>query len=361
MAKNTETEKDFIWQLAQQRQATNTQADSNAAGGATVAPRMKLNAPPVSKGISAEQLYQDEQNKAKEKEQSAENRASSLVNSLPVLAQYRKLDLNLIDDSPYQPRRFYEPAKLDKLGESMRAAGLAEPIVVRVNGDRYELIAGHRRTRAARNIGWTEIDARIIICTDLEAEKIALVHNEGKVGLTDYERAHLYHRALEHGIAKNQTEAAAMFSVNQSTVSYCLKMLTFPSEILVYLDKNPGLIRIAQAREIFKLLEEFPAETALIAEAVGRMAELADNRDEDDDEDRFNIKTWVLQKIAARKPLKRPARHLIPDRSGKALFSTRTSEKEVIIKLEDGSLDAETVQKWINAALRERAEKVNVE
>ncbi|WP_312184192.1 ParB/RepB/Spo0J family partition protein, partial [Massilia timonae] len=82
----------------------------------------------------------------------------------------RRVPLHLIVDSPYQPRKKYDESELQLLGETLKGRGQDEPITVRqLDGGKYELIAGHRRVRAARLVGWSELDARVASFSDREA------------------------------------------------------------------------------------------------------------------------------------------------------------------------------------------------
>ncbi|WP_449406074.1 ParB/RepB/Spo0J family partition protein [Massilia phosphatilytica] len=87
----------------------------------------------------------------------------------------RKVALQDIVDSPYQPRSVTDETRIQLLGETLKARGQDEAIVVRrLPSGKYELVSGHRRTRAARLIGWSEIDARVRALSDRDAELATL-------------------------------------------------------------------------------------------------------------------------------------------------------------------------------------------
>ncbi len=88
------------------------------------------------------------------------------------------IDIDKIDPSPFQVRKYFDQDKLKELGESIQGEGLIEPIVVRRKGRRYEIIAGERRFRAVRD--FTEmktIPAQIVKATDLEARRMSAAEN----------------------------------------------------------------------------------------------------------------------------------------------------------------------------------------
>jgi ParB family chromosome partitioning protein len=83
------------------------------------------------------------------------------------------IDINKIDPSPFQCRKFSDEAKLKELAASIDRDGLIEPIVVRPKGKRYEIIVGHRRVQAVRDYtDWKTIPAQIIKVDDLQARRI---------------------------------------------------------------------------------------------------------------------------------------------------------------------------------------------
>ena len=89
----------------------------------------------------------------------------------------QKISVDLIDDPRIAMRTNLDDAELDELMADMKAQGLIEPIVVRPVGERYELIAGARRTRAARLLGWGLIEAKSVEVSDDEAFSMRLAEN----------------------------------------------------------------------------------------------------------------------------------------------------------------------------------------
>ena len=90
----------------------------------------------------------------------------------------KAIDINKIDPSPFQVRKYFNQVKQKELGESIQRTGLIEPIVVRLKGRRYEIIAGERRFRAIRDFtDWKTIPAQIIKADDLKARRISAEEN----------------------------------------------------------------------------------------------------------------------------------------------------------------------------------------
>lgn len=246
---------------------------------------------------------------------------------------------DLVDDSPYQltedSRDRYNPEEIDELAHTLAAAGQQEPIKVRRVGNRFQLIAGHRRIRAARILGWTSIKALIVIMSDKEAELATMVHNEGRKGNCDYTKAKLYRRALERGFAKTQSDVAALFATKQSHVSRCQKMFALPAEILSMLDATPNLFSSTTSEVITQLVAEHPDQIPLIKQAVERIKEGAPEN---------SIKGWISQKqsaqiISAKPKSTRPK--VITDAGGRQLYTARLNGRVIELRLSAPDIDAD--------------------
>ena len=271
--------------------------------------------------------------------------------SLPVEGTTRKILLELVEDSPYQPRLVYNPEEIDELGKGMAAAGQQEPIVVRLlpNG-RYELISGHRRKRAAISIGWVDVEARVVNYSDSEAERATLVQNEGRADLTDYERAKMFQLALDRGFAKTQKECAELFSTSQGVVSRCLSMLELPAPILELLDRQPDLFGLNTAVIIRDLLKKHPDQVELITKGVERLKDGAEAN---------SLRGWVAQMLAAegREPAKRQ-HSVVASPTGATVYETRLkhAQRQVILSVKDTGEDLEEFDRWLLGELQKRRE-----
>jgi ParB family chromosome partitioning protein len=84
-----------------------------------------------------------------------------------------------LDSNPFQPRREFNEDELTSLSESIKQHGLIQPLVVRRVGDRYQLVAGERRLRAAIKAGWAEVPVQLLEVDDRQAAELALVERIG--------------------------------------------------------------------------------------------------------------------------------------------------------------------------------------
>ena len=265
----------------------------------------------------------------------------------------QRIALDLVYDSPYQPRLEYDPEEIDKLSRTMSAAQQADPIKVRKVGERYELISGHRRARAARTLGWTEIEAFVEIRSDEEAEVQAMLLVVGNVGLQDYELAKMYDRAIKRGICKNQTLVGNFFGCTQSAVSACIRMLSLPPKIIQMLERKPSLFSQTTSDAIHGLIKTYPTEIATIVEGVERIANgMAQS----------SLKAWVIQKItkddrsAATDEKTRTITKL-----GREVFKTVRESRVVTVQLKVPNMDTLTFEARLNAWLQSEADKVSDE
>lgn len=262
----------------------------------------------------------------------------------------QRILLALVDDSPYQPRKEYDPELIDALATTMKTAGHAEPIRVRkkANG-RYELISGHRRKRAALSLGWTEIDAFVEEKDDKRAQVDTMLAAIGSHGLSDFELAGLLQIAVDEELVTSQRQLAAWSGLNLSKVNGCLQMLQLPPSILAYLHRKPSLFGYETSRVILGLVKDYPNNLADIERGVERIV---------DGKPQNTLKGWVLQAIKGR-PQADQDRSLITS-SGKLIFTTKrdASERAVLVNCKSPDVDMEAFEKKLQAWLEEQASSV---
>lgn len=261
-----------------------------------------------------------------------------------------ELALDMVDDSPYQPRFKYDASKLDQLAQSLADARQKEPVIVRRKGARYELISGHRRKRAARNLGWEQIKAVVVDMDDDAAEQATIVANESREDLHDFERAHAFRRAREaRWCGPTQEEIARFYGHAQGTVSKCLAMLDMPDAYQVMFSERPDLFSANGAAEIRKLLDEHPKEADLVLEAARRVYR--------GDAHEKGIKAWVEQMIKQRAGLLEKGSWVVAtNRAGKPVFSSKAAGKAITVRIEQ-KVDSEKVHRAIAELLRTMAQE----
>ena len=178
--------------------------------------------------------------------------------------QYIKID-DIIPNR-FQPREKFDEEGLEDLSESIKHHGIIQPIIVRKLGDKYELIAGERRTKASSLAGLTTIPAIVRDIDDKESAKISLLENLQRKNLTAIEEAKTYKRILElEGMT--QEELARTMGRSQPMVANKLRLLSLPEEIQESLVKNQiserharSLLTIKDKREQLMFLDRIKKE-----------------------------------------------------------------------------------------------------
>lgn len=181
----------------------------------------------------------------------AEARADGSLVQLPV---------NGIRPNRYQPRRVFDEAALVELTESLRTAGLLQPVIVRpISENRYELVAGERRWRAAERLGWREIGAVVRDVDDRTMLTLALVENLQRDQLSAIDEARGYQRLVaEFGVSHD--DVGELVGRNRSTVANALRLLKLPASVqdLLHEGKLTGgharaLLQIRSESEVLRL------------------------------------------------------------------------------------------------------------
>lgn len=150
-------------------------------------------------------------------------------NHAPVGDQ-RMVPIDRIQQNPYQPRKSFDAEELSGLGESIKAHGLLQPLVVRPVGDRYQLVAGERRLRAAQAIGFTQVPVCLVNFNDQQVLEAALVENIQRADLNPIEKAIGFKEYLDRFVM-TQEELATKLGLDRTTISNLIGLLDLASEV----------------------------------------------------------------------------------------------------------------------------------
>jgi ParB family chromosome partitioning protein len=179
----------------------------------------------------------------------------------------QQLPLELLQRGRYQPRRDLNPTSLQELADSIKAQGVMQPIVVRNLGDnRYEIVAGERRWRAAQIAGLDTIPAVVRDINDDTAIAMALIENIQREDLNPMEQATAMHRFVEEFEFTHQQIAEAVGKA-RATVSNLLRLIALPREVKTLLEH--GDIEMGHARALLSLAEAQQTEAARLIVAKG--------------------------------------------------------------------------------------------
>ncbi len=178
----------------------------------------------------------------------------------------RSISIASITANPVQPRRDFKDADLAELAASIGTHGLLQPILVRPKGDRYELVAGERRLRAAAKLGWEAIPAIVRPIEDHALLTLALVENLQRSDLNPIEEAEGYQKLIDD-FGLTQQQVADAVAKDRSTIANALRVLQLPLTIRGML--LGGQLTMGHARALLAVPEE-TARIDLARQAVAR-------------------------------------------------------------------------------------------
>lgn len=165
----------------------------------------------------------------------------------------REVDVRAIRANPFQPRSEFADAAIDALAESIRQNGLLQPLVVRPAESGWQLVAGERRWRAVRRLGWSRVPVIVRELQDEQMLVLALVENLQREDLSPLEEAMGYQRLVEE-FELTQQEVAERVGKDRSTVANALRLLALPDEVRGLL--AAGRLTAGHARAILGLEDD---------------------------------------------------------------------------------------------------------
>lgn len=179
------------------------------------------------------------------------------------IEEKQEINTNKIVPNPYQPRKSFDEEKLKELADSIKVYGIVEPLVVRKQGNSYELVAGERRLRAAQMIGLETVPVVIKAYDDVQLMTIALIENIQRHDLNAIEEAQGISRLMQE-CHFTQEQVAEKVGRSRSAVANILRLLNLPEEIQYYIANND--LTMGQAKSIAAIpSEEKQCEIARLA------------------------------------------------------------------------------------------------
>lgn len=158
--------------------------------------------------------------------------------------------IDRIDPNPLQPRSIFQQDRLRELAESIRANGIIQPIIVRRKGERFELIAGERRWRAAREALLTEVPVVVQDLADERLLEVSLIENIQREDLNPMEVAVAYDRlSREHDLSHE--EIGRRTGKDRATITNMIRLLRLPAEVQILLAEHR--LSMGHARAILGL------------------------------------------------------------------------------------------------------------
>ncbi|MDA1013675.1 MAG: ParB/RepB/Spo0J family partition protein [Planctomycetota bacterium] len=153
--------------------------------------------------------------------------------------------VDLIDPNPFQPRKEFSPESLAELSESIKRHGVLQPILLRPINGRFQLIAGERRWRAAKEAGLGEVPARLLELDDRQVCEAAIEENLKRQDLSVLEKAQAFQEYLDRFECSIE-DLSKQLSMSRSNVSNMLRLLELPNAVKELLSRDaisPGHAR----------------------------------------------------------------------------------------------------------------------
>lgn len=161
--------------------------------------------------------------------------------------------ISLVEPNRNQPRKMFDKDSLDELTKSVKQYGVLQPIIVKKIGNRYEIVAGERRWRAAQAAGLAEVPVVVRDYDDQKAKEIAIIENIQRTDLNPIEEALAYKSLIEE-YNLTQEELSDKVSKNRSTITNALRLLKLSKNIQQYM--IDGQISSGHARALLSLEDE---------------------------------------------------------------------------------------------------------
>lgn len=181
--------------------------------------------------------------------------------------ELREMPVEFLQPGQYQPRRVMTEEGLDELAESLKAQGMIQPIVIRAVGkDKYEIIAGERRWRAAQRAGIHQVPVLLKEVPDEAAIAMALIENIQREDLNSMEEAYALHRLMEE-FELTQQQTADAVGKSRTTVTNLLRLLQLTEHCKTLLER--GDMDMGHARALLSLEPSKQTDAAKLVVAKG--------------------------------------------------------------------------------------------
>jgi len=192
----------------------------------------------------------------------------------PVRSGSLDVDIDLLSPNQQQPRLHMDDGKLEELSQSIKSNGIIQPILVRREGDRYRIIAGERRWRAAQRAGLRRVPVIVREVSDGEQQllELALIENLQRENLNPVDEALAYQR-LSDDFALTQEQIAAAVGKDRSSVANFMRLLKLPEEVRG--DLAAGALSTGHARALLAL-PDAAAQRHAAREVISRALSVRD-------------------------------------------------------------------------------------
>ena len=162
---------------------------------------------------------------------------SSLIGDTSTNPKSNKVSISSIIRNKFQPRKNFNKDQMDELTNSIKERGIIQPIIVRRQSDKYEIIAGERRWQAAQNAGLHEVPVVEIEADDLKSLEFAIVENVQRDDLNSIEEANGYKRLIDE-FKYDHEKVAKFIGKSRTHITNCLRLLSLPVEVIKLIEEK---------------------------------------------------------------------------------------------------------------------------
>ena len=162
---------------------------------------------------------------------------SSLIGDTNSSQKSNKVPISDILRNKFQPRKNFNKEQMDELTNSIKERGIIQPIIVRKQSGKYEIVAGERRWQAAQNAGLHEVPIVEIEADDLKSLELAIVENVQRDDLNPIEEAYGYKRLIDE-FNYDQDKVAKFFGKSRVHITNSLRLLSLPLEVIKLVEEK---------------------------------------------------------------------------------------------------------------------------
>ncbi len=162
---------------------------------------------------------------------------SSLIGDSGSSFKTNKVSISALIRNKYQPRKNFKKEQMEELTNSIKERGIIQPIIVRKQSDKYEIIAGERRWQAAQNAGLHEVPITLVEADDLKSLEFAIVENVQRDDLNPIEEANGYKRLIDE-FKYDQDKVAKFIGKSRTHITNFLRLLSLPQEVLILIEEQ---------------------------------------------------------------------------------------------------------------------------
>jgi ParB family chromosome partitioning protein len=252
--------------------------------------------------------------------------AATVAPALAPSDTFLQIDIDLIDPSPFQPRTRFREEALEELARSIRVSGIVQPLVVRRVGNRFQLIAGERRWRAAQRSAFSRVPAVVRDVRDEMALEMTLVENLQREDLNPVEQARAFQRLTDE-FHLTQEEVADRTGKDRATIANSVRLLRLEDPILDLLEEGRlsagharALLSIAEPKDRLDLARKI-ARGGMTVRQVERLAARSSKTKSDSPTASVDPNTkWALEELQRKFGTKIVLHPLRPGRPGQLAF-----------------------------------------